>query len=127
LITSAEFRDKNRDSAHTNVSAVVIKELDGPGSVRLFVDLSDHVIGLGIVRGLRSRGDLVRPPVGPSAVFTRSNGRVQRGLAPAQLERASGVTRLNFCHTFGRLVTAPRIWLETHCNKSKWARSGRSC
>jgi FkbM family methyltransferase len=51
LITSAEFRDKNRDYAHTNVSTVVIKELDGPGGVRLFVDLSDHVIGLSIVRG----------------------------------------------------------------------------
>jgi FkbM family methyltransferase len=51
LITSAEFRDKNRDYAHTNRSTVVIKELDGPGSVRLFVDLADHVIGLSIIRG----------------------------------------------------------------------------
>ena len=51
LITSAEFRDKNRDYAHTNRSTVVIKELEGPGSVRLFVDLADHVIGLSIIRG----------------------------------------------------------------------------
>jgi FkbM family methyltransferase len=51
LITSAEFRDKNPDYAHTNASTIVIKELDGPGSVRMFVDLSDHVIGLSIVRG----------------------------------------------------------------------------
>jgi FkbM family methyltransferase len=51
LITSAEFREKNRDFAHTNDPTIVIKELDGPGSPRLFVDLSDHVIGLNIVRG----------------------------------------------------------------------------
>jgi FkbM family methyltransferase len=51
LMTSAEFQDKNRDYAHTNDPTVIIKELDGPGSVRLFVDLSDHVIGLTIVRG----------------------------------------------------------------------------
>jgi FkbM family methyltransferase len=51
LMTSAEFQDKNRDYAHTNDRTLVIKELDGPGSTRLFVDLSDHVIGLSIVRG----------------------------------------------------------------------------
>jgi len=51
LMTSAEFQDKNRDYAHTNDRTVIIKELGGPGSVRLFVDLSDHVIGLPIVRG----------------------------------------------------------------------------
>ncbi len=49
LMTSAEFQQKNRDYAHTNDPTVVIKELDG--GARLFVDLSDHVIGLGIVRG----------------------------------------------------------------------------
>jgi FkbM family methyltransferase len=51
LMTSAEFQEKNRDYAHTNDRTVVIKELDGPGSARLFVDLSDHVIGLSVVRG----------------------------------------------------------------------------
>ena len=49
LITSAEFRDKNPDFAHTNDSTVVIKEI-APG-VRLFIDLSDHIIGLNILRG----------------------------------------------------------------------------
>jgi FkbM family methyltransferase len=49
LITSVEFRDKNPDFAHTNDSTVVIKEI-APG-VRLFIDLSDHVIGLNILRG----------------------------------------------------------------------------
>src|SRR5580704_12052615 len=49
LITSAEFRDKNPDFAHTNDSTIVIKEI-APG-VRLFIDLSDHVIGLNILRG----------------------------------------------------------------------------
>src|SRR5262249_38568744 len=47
----AEFQEKNRDYAHTNDRTVVIKELEGDGSPRLFVDLSDHVIGLNIVRG----------------------------------------------------------------------------
>jgi FkbM family methyltransferase len=49
LITSAEFRVKNPDFAHTNDSTVVIKEI-APG-VRLFLDLSDHVISLNILRG----------------------------------------------------------------------------
>src|SRR5919201_1866728 len=53
LMTSAEFQEKNRDYAHTNDSTVVIKELEG--GVRLFVDLSDHVIGLNIVRGQYER------------------------------------------------------------------------
>ena len=48
LITSGEFREKNPDFAHTNDSTVVIKEI-APG-VRLFIDLSDHVIGLNILR-----------------------------------------------------------------------------
>jgi FkbM family methyltransferase len=51
LMTSAEFQEKNRDYAHTNDTTVVIKELDGAGGARLFVDLADHLIGLGIVRG----------------------------------------------------------------------------
>ncbi len=51
LMTSAEFRDKNPDYAHTNDRTLVIKELAGAGSARLVVDLSDHVIGLNIVRG----------------------------------------------------------------------------
>jgi FkbM family methyltransferase len=49
LVTSAEFRDKNPDFAHTNDATVVIREI-APG-VRLFIDLSDHVIGLNILRG----------------------------------------------------------------------------
>ena len=53
LMTSAEFRVKNPDFAHTNDPTVVIKEVV-PG-VRLFVDLSDHVIGLNIVRGRYER------------------------------------------------------------------------
>ncbi len=51
LMTSAEFQEKNRDYAHMNDRTIVIKELAGPGSPRLFVDLADHVIGLSIVRG----------------------------------------------------------------------------
>src|SRR5215475_8616927 len=50
LMTSAEFQAKNRDYAHTNDRTFVIKELGDPAGTRLFVDLSDHVIGLSIIR-----------------------------------------------------------------------------
>jgi FkbM family methyltransferase len=56
LMTSAEFQEKNRDYAHTNDRTLVIKELDH--GVRLFVDLSDHVIGLNIVRGRYETGEV---------------------------------------------------------------------
>jgi FkbM family methyltransferase len=49
LITSGEFREKNPDFARTNDSTVVIREI-APG-VRLLLDLSDHTIGLNILRG----------------------------------------------------------------------------
>lgn len=67
LMTSAEFRENNRDYAHSNDRTIVIKELEGPGSARLFVDLADHVIGLGIVRGHYERAeiDFVRRTVKP--------------------------------------------------------------
>ena len=52
LMTSGEFRDRNPDFARANNRTVVITELSGAGApVRLFVDLSDHVIGLNIIRG----------------------------------------------------------------------------
>ena len=44
LMSSAEFREKNPDAAVTATRTVVIKELDGPGSPRLFIDLADHVM-----------------------------------------------------------------------------------
>src|SRR5215469_2197951 len=49
IVTSQEYRDKNPDFAHTNDRTIVIREFDG--GIRLFVDLSDHLIGLPIVRG----------------------------------------------------------------------------
>jgi FkbM family methyltransferase len=49
FVTSTEYLQKNPDFAHTNDPTLVIKELDG--GARLVVDLSDHVIGLNIVRG----------------------------------------------------------------------------
>jgi len=56
LLTSAEYQAKNPDFAHTNDPTPVIKELDG--GVRLWVDLSDHVIGLNIVRGTYEREEI---------------------------------------------------------------------
>src|SRR5262245_1072297 len=66
FVTSAEFAEKNRDYAHTNDRTLVIKELAG-GGVRLFVDLSDHVIGLNIVRGTYETDEInfVRGVLGP--------------------------------------------------------------
>jgi FkbM family methyltransferase len=56
LITSAEFRQKNPDFAQTNDRTIVIKEI-APG-VRLLIDLSDHVIGLNILRGRYERDEI---------------------------------------------------------------------
>jgi FkbM family methyltransferase len=56
LMTSAEFQDKNRDYAHTNERTIVIREI--APRLRLFVDLSDHVIGLAIVRGRYEREEI---------------------------------------------------------------------
>ncbi len=49
FMTSQEFRDKNPDLALTNESLVVIREIS-PG-LRLFIDLSDQVVGMGVLRG----------------------------------------------------------------------------
>jgi FkbM family methyltransferase len=56
LMTSAEFRTKNPDFAHTNDPTVVIKEI--APAVRLLLDLSDHVIGLNILRGKYERDEI---------------------------------------------------------------------
>jgi FkbM family methyltransferase len=48
LVASEEYREKNRDFAQTNERNLVIKDL---GEVRVVVDLSDHAIGLNIIRG----------------------------------------------------------------------------
>jgi FkbM family methyltransferase len=56
LMTSAEFQIKNPDYAHTNDSTPVIKELRD--HLRLFVDLSDHVIGLNIIRDRYEQGEI---------------------------------------------------------------------
>src|SRR4030095_12979863 len=58
LITSAEFQEKNRDFAHTNDRTLVIKELDGDGSVRLFGDLADHMSGVSIIRDAYERNEV---------------------------------------------------------------------
>lgn len=56
MVTSDEFREKNRDFAQTNERNVVIKEL--PTGIRLFVDLADHAIGLNIIRGRFEEAEL---------------------------------------------------------------------
>ncbi len=56
LMTSTEFLEKNPDFAHTNDPTVVLKDI-APG-VRLFLDLSDHAIGLNILRGRYERDEV---------------------------------------------------------------------
>ena len=48
IVTSREYQDKNPDFAQTNARTIVIKEFED--GVRMFVDLSDHAIGLPILR-----------------------------------------------------------------------------
>lgn len=49
IVTSDEYHDKNPDFAHTNERTLVIKEI--AEGLRLWIDLSDHAIGLNILRG----------------------------------------------------------------------------
>ncbi len=56
IVASPEYEEKNRDFAHTNERNLVIKELEA--GVRLVVDLSDHAIGLNIIRGRFERNEL---------------------------------------------------------------------
>lgn len=65
FMTSAEFQQKNPDLAYINERNVVIKEI--ANQLRLFVDLSDYVIGLGIIRGRHEMGELafIRETVKP--------------------------------------------------------------
>lgn len=49
IMSSEEFRLKNPDHVTTGTSTLVIKPL--PSGIRMFIDLADHVIGLGILRG----------------------------------------------------------------------------
>lgn len=57
LLSTPEYRLKNPDAIpFANQRNIVIKELDG--GLRLFVDLSDVVIGLNIVRGSYERHEL---------------------------------------------------------------------
>src|SRR5262245_46953414 len=55
-MSSEEFRLKNPDRAGTTESTVVIKPL--ASGARLLIDLSDHVIGLAILRGQYEQQEL---------------------------------------------------------------------
>jgi FkbM family methyltransferase len=90
LMTSAEFQDKNRDYAHTNDRTLVIKELDG--GVRLFVDLSDHVIGLNIVRGRYEEQeiDFARRVLRPGDIAVDAGAHI--GFFTVQMAAAVGAT-----------------------------------
>jgi FkbM family methyltransferase len=65
IVTSEEYQEKNRDYAQMNERNLVIKEIE-PG-LRLVIDLSDHAIGLNILRGRFELNeiDFVRSTVRP--------------------------------------------------------------
>jgi FkbM family methyltransferase len=56
LVSSAEYKLKNPDHALSSESTIVIKPL--PSGLRLCLDLSDHVIGLAILRDRYERHEL---------------------------------------------------------------------
>lgn len=56
IVASAEYRIKNPDHALTSDATVIIKPL--PSGLRLCLDLSDHVIGLAILRDRYERHEL---------------------------------------------------------------------
>src|SRR5262249_6817386 len=92
LVTSAEVQANNRDYAQTNERTVVIKELDGPGSARLFVDLADHVIGLNIVRDRyeRAEREFVRRTLRPGDTAIDAGAHI--GFFTVQMAAAVGST-----------------------------------
>ena len=49
MVTSDEYHEKNRDFVHSNERNLVIKEI--AEGLRLWIDLSDHAIGINILRG----------------------------------------------------------------------------
>lgn len=65
FMSAPEFRSANRDMAYTSESNVVITEI--AEQLRLFVDLSDYVVGLNIIRGGYESGEIafVRQVVKP--------------------------------------------------------------
>ncbi len=88
MMTSPEFREKNRDLAQANERTVVICPLSS--GLRIFVDLADHAIGLNIIRGRFEQDELafaVRS-VGPSDVAIDAGAHV--GLFALHLAQAVG-------------------------------------
>ena len=65
IVTSEEYQQKNPDFAQADERTLVIRELEG--GVRLVIDLSDHAIGLNVLRGRFELNELdfVRRTVGP--------------------------------------------------------------
>jgi FkbM family methyltransferase len=87
-MTSTEFLEKNPDFAHTNDPTVVLKDI-APG-VRLFLDLSDHAIGLNILRGRFERDEVafVRSVLKPGDVAIDAGAHI--GFFTMQMAAAVG-------------------------------------
>lgn len=76
MVTSDEYAEKNPDFAAANDPTLVIKEI-APG-LRLWLDLSDHAIGLNILRGRYELNELdfIRRTVGPGHHVVDCGGHI---------------------------------------------------
>jgi FkbM family methyltransferase len=76
MVTSDEYAEKNPDFAAANEPTLVIKEI-APG-LRLWIDLSDHAIGLNILRGRYELNELdfIRRTVRPGQHVVDCGGHI---------------------------------------------------
>jgi FkbM family methyltransferase len=90
MVTSDEYHDKNRDFAHSNERNLVIKEI--AEGLRLWIDLSDHAIGINILRGRYELNELdfIRRTVTPGQAVVDCGAHI--GYFAMHLAQAVGPT-----------------------------------
>ena len=105
MVTSDEYHEKNRDFAHSNERNLVIKEI--AEDLRLWIDLSDHAIGINILRG-RYEVQLENEPEG-SEPPERAMGSIYGRLGPkVKMPRKPGEWETFDVTLVGRTVTVVR-------------------
>ena len=90
MVTSDEYHEKNRDFAHANERNLVIKEI--AEGLRLWIDLSDHAIGINILRGRYELNELdfIRRTVRPGQAVVDCGAHI--GYFAMHLAQAVGPT-----------------------------------
>ena len=90
MVTSDEYHEKNRDFAHSNERNLVIKEI--AEGLRLWIDLSDHAIGINILRGRYELNELdfIRRTVTPGQAVVDCGAHI--GYFAMHLAQAVGPT-----------------------------------